>query len=259
MCKKFTAGKLAETDKNVVKQSITRKCIHSADGAIEVAKYICNEIIVNTKSRHVATMFYYNDYIGRMKEWQDLPWYSRLGEPPEPMLGSALVYWTTQVRQDGPWDHKPIIRKKFQNIAIERPLKSGRVSESHYHKYKDYDLFYDLWSNIHYGYVGMASGFTESLLLDGAGLEQIATDFLDGKNRSVEQRGNTGKLRDYDNVEDRECITLGIKLYKKYKTKNVGDLSYQNILDGLVAIHSLDGSRLHHVCFDKSTAKYTEK
>ncbi|MOA31335.1 hypothetical protein D3C78_1524870 [compost metagenome] len=47
-----------------------------------------------------------------------------------------------------------------------------------WHKHGKQDYSYDIWSNIHYGYVGMAGGFSESLLLDGAGLEQIASDSL---------------------------------------------------------------------------------
>ena len=42
------------------------------------------------------------------------------------------------------------------------------MSESYYHKYKEYDFYLDVWSNIHYGYVGLSVGFTEDLLLKGS-------------------------------------------------------------------------------------------
>ncbi|MDH1262060.1 polymorphic toxin type 44 domain-containing protein [Pseudomonas sp. GD03944] len=40
------------------------------------------------------------------------------------------------------------------------------------------DYVYDIWSNIHYGYVRRAGFFSESVLPDGAGLEQIASDSI---------------------------------------------------------------------------------
>ena len=46
------------------------------------------------------------------------------------------------------------------------------------HKLGGFNYYHDIWSNIHYGYVGTAAGFTESELLDGAGLKQIVTDLL---------------------------------------------------------------------------------
>ncbi|WP_241150813.1 polymorphic toxin type 44 domain-containing protein, partial [Pseudomonas viridiflava] len=63
--------------------------------------------------------------------------------------------------QNRPWDHKPIIRRTIGGI---------------WHKQGKYDYFYDIWSNVHYGYVGMAGGLSESVLLDGAGAEQIILD-----------------------------------------------------------------------------------
>ncbi|UMP97053.1 polymorphic toxin type 44 domain-containing protein [Klebsiella pneumoniae] len=32
-------------------------------------------------------------------------------------------------------------------------------------KFKQHDYFYDVWSNIHYGYVGRSVGFSEAILL----------------------------------------------------------------------------------------------
>ncbi|OSI13837.1 polymorphic toxin type 44 domain-containing protein [Neisseria dumasiana] len=260
---KTTKGRFVKGDNYLVVQKITQPCEHKIDGAIEVAEYIVEEIKRNVKSKQTEQIRYYNDYSVRMKEWQALPWYRRLGQPPQPMLMEAMTVWTMMVRQDGPWDHKPIIRKKFSNFAVKnRPLSdkpNATLSQSHYHKYKKHDYFYDVWSNIHYGYVGMACGFSADLLLDGAGLEQIGTNILSGRSAQKTGKDQTGKLRDYDNIADRETIALGINLFKNFGIKNVSKLTIDHVLNGLEKISYLDDARLIHLCYDKSNTRFTKK
>ena len=63
------------------------------------------------------------------------------------------------VRQQGPWDPKPEIARLFKY--------SQEIGGEWY--------YYDIWGNIMFGYLGAASGFSESALLDGAGIEQIGS------------------------------------------------------------------------------------
>ena len=215
-------------------------CPHGEDGAIKVAEYIVEEIKKNVVSQYAKNMRYCNDLEGRLKEWQSLPLLQRALTPvPEPMFGTAIGIWTERVAQNRPWDHKPIIKKLFKTSAVKRVInpKTGTVGESQYHKYKTHDYFLDVWSNIHYGYVGMSSGFDESTLLDGAGLEQRGTNFLRGE-VSV-RTGNTGGQRDWDNIADRETISLGISLFRKYGTLANG-LTAQVVLNSLERIKSLE-------------------
>ncbi|UTO05414.1 polymorphic toxin type 44 domain-containing protein [Moraxella sp. FZLJ2107] len=65
---------------------------------------------------------------------------------------------------------------KNSKITVHRPTQRGIPSESHYHKYKDYDYFYDVWSNIHYGYLGLSVGFSEKVLLSGSWVQQVGSD-----------------------------------------------------------------------------------
>lgn len=44
-------------------------------------------------------------------------------------------------------------------------------------KHGEYDYFYDIWSNIHYGYVGVALGFSAAEMINGAGLAQALDDY----------------------------------------------------------------------------------
>lgn len=83
--------------------------------------------------------------------------------------GIALSLWIGIVDTGNPWDHKWQLVKddrfnKNSKITVHRPTQRGIPSESHYHKYKDYDYFYDVWSNIHYGYLGLSVGFSEKSL-----------------------------------------------------------------------------------------------
>jgi hypothetical protein len=68
---------------------------------------------------------------------------------------SALIAWAAKVRQNGDWDHKPKIAQRFH------PRVPG--GQQHWHLYGKTLYFYDVWSNIHYGYVGRAAGFSEKV------------------------------------------------------------------------------------------------
>lgn len=124
------------------------------------SSYIANEINKNIRHPAVIKMKALNSYDAEAEARRhfELPLSQRLGIPPDfyrielVKKAEALVLWTERVGQNRPWDHKPIIRETIGGIR---------------HKQGDYEYFYDIWSNIHYGYVGMAAGFSETLLLDG--------------------------------------------------------------------------------------------
>ena len=61
-------------------------------------------------------------------------------------------------------------------------------------------------------HVDLAAKFTEDVLLDGAGLEQIGTDLL-RRRWPTRSRGIQG-LRAYDDPSDRAAISLGVELYR---------------------------------------------
>ncbi|WP_325166769.1 polymorphic toxin type 44 domain-containing protein [Pseudomonas sp. LAM2023] len=114
-------------------------------------------------------------------------------------------------RQDRPWDHKLAIAERFGGVW----QKQGEV-----------DFYYDIWSNIHYGYVGRAGGFSESVLLDGAGLEQISSDSIrkvrkwdehSGPHRSADIEG----LRAWDDIGDRVAISIGVKLHEMHPSGGI--------------------------------------
>ncbi|AVO59737.1 polymorphic toxin type 44 domain-containing protein [Pseudomonas chlororaphis] len=228
------------------------KACTDPDRMEELSSYIAGEMNRNINSPSVRQMKDLNSFspTAETKKYKELPFYLRIGQSPDfysLALGKrakALAIWTERVGQNRPWDHKPIIRRTIGGI---------------WHKQGDYDYFYDIWSNIHYGYVGMAGGFSESVLLDGAGIEQIGSDAarkveemykkpkaeweLPGPRRSADIEG----MRAWDDAPDRTSISIGIKLYRQHPH---GGVTAKMIMDEVLAVPLQEwrkGARVH-VC-----------
>ena len=104
----------------------------------------------------------------------------------------ARWLWSKQVKTGAPWDHKAQIRKNFgkwQQIGI------------------DYFYFYDIWSNIHYGYIGRLVGFSQTELKLGAGAAQIVA-----RTSSPEWSSSN-----FDDPSDQAAILIGITLYNTHQ------------------------------------------
>lgn len=214
------------------------QCNHK-DGAKIVAEYIVNEIKTNTRSKIADSIRYYasyEEYEKRYEEWKKRTLLGQLLTQPEPQnLLKAKMLWTERVFAKRPWDHKPKIRDRFRHLAVERTNPQTQVVyKSYYHKYKDYDYFYDVWSNIHYGYVGLSVGFDEDMLLNGADLAQI-----------IDSKGNNAG----DTDDDKTSIKIGFTLYYKYG-KYADGLTANDILEALDAAIMTE-SKLKHVCLAK--------
>lgn len=214
------------------------ECTHS-DGAIKVAGYILNEIKTNVKSTTADDIRFHIDkdiHEQRMKEWEALPWYLK-SAPPKYDLLSASAIWFMAVKTGAKWDHKPKIRDMFSSVAVARPLPdSGTNSKSYFHKYKGNDYFYDVWPNIHYGYVGLSVGFSEDWLLLGSTIEQWRTS----------KEGNA------DPADDITCMKIGMALYRQYG-KYAESLTVNHIINALEAASgdSLSVSKQTHWCWNE--------
>ena len=226
------AKKLRTDDKPV------HNCNHTA-GAIKVAEYILNEIKTNVRSSTaeiIRNLIDEETLKQRRAEWNKLPWYAKLAPPPQPDLVAAMALWYQTVKTGSTWDHKQVIRCLFKSVAVARPLKSKRLSESYYHKYKVHDFFLDVWSNIHYGYVGLSVGFSQELLLKGSTWEQSMTP------------GTIGG----DTLDDITSMEIGFLLYHRYG-KYAEGLTCQSILDALsnALFSEPSNSRKTHWCWDE--------
>ncbi|MGC0826243.1 polymorphic toxin type 44 domain-containing protein [Pantoea agglomerans] len=221
-------------------------CQHT-DGAVKVADYILNEIKTNVKGQIAKTIRNYIDdeTINKtLNEWGKLPFYAKLGPRPQPHMAEAIIVWYQTVKTRSVWDHKPKIRDKFGSVAVARPLPSNTPSKSYYHKYKQYDYFYDVWSNIHYGYVGLSVGFSEELLLSGSTWEQNMTP---------------GAVGD-DTLDDVTSMKIGFALYHQHG-KMAETLTTTDILNALdnTPVKSLPVSKQKHWCWNERNPDKVEQ
>ncbi|MDF2265242.1 polymorphic toxin type 44 domain-containing protein [Streptomyces coacervatus] len=77
-------------------------------------------------------------------------------------IGVVLAAWYENVKSGGPWDHKPKIENEVGlDSSVDFYFKVPSDARGR-------EVYYDIWSNIHYGYVGRAWGFTRGWLQFGA-------------------------------------------------------------------------------------------
>lgn len=151
--------------------------------------------------RYDATVDYmYGEMKGNLnsEEFKDIKGYLDLvSDPPlfsDPnaslgYLTAAATKFYNQVKTGGPWDHKPILREKLgleEGVDLRFPVRGDT----------EHEVFYDIWSNIHYGYIGTAAGFGEGELQKAADISEHGT----GKNDPA----------------DKLTVQIGIDLWNKY-------------------------------------------
>lgn len=244
------------TNPDTVKdQAISRKdCPHKIDGAIKVAEYIVDEIKRNVKSLVAQKIRYHlTGEIGAEleKEFQKLDKILEdlskkangryLGPVNHRTRSQALAYslWYEKVNDKKDWDHKPEIVKLFGAISVTRPLDEQGLKQpksNFFHKYKGFDYFYDIWSNIHYGYVGMSVGFSEKALLLGSNIQQTFNKVAKGA----------------DTPDDITTMKMGFELYKRFG-KYAENLSVKDIielLDQTPSSPNFPYSKQTHWCFN---------
>ncbi len=202
------------------------------DEMTPIAQYMTREILDNSNGADVVRMRENNRFSanGCIADYQKLPWYRQLlqlGITPGQCIDieanarlAALISWGLLVRQDGKWDHKPIIAKNFHPRVPN--------GQQHWHALDKTLYFYDVWSNIHYGFVGKAAGFSDSVLLDGAGLEQIGSNL--GRWTAPQRDSTVNGLRAFDNPEDRAGIEMGISLFFNHRTTLTAQLLLRSIV-----------------------------
>lgn len=114
-----------------------------------LVNYIHKEMVDNAKSVAVSQMRKLNDTF--------------VGSP------IANKMWYDKVASDQPWDHKWKLRDLYE---LQRRGTSEYQGSSDFYSpmpAAPASISYQVWSNIHYGYVGKEAGFTETWLQFGAG------------------------------------------------------------------------------------------
>lgn len=220
-----------------------RVCDHP-DRMEELATYIADEMNRNIHHSSVSEMkeLLSYDVAKETRKQMDLPWYAQVGATSPQAIGAAngaaaMAIWTERVGQNRDWDHKPKIYARFG---------------TYYQKQDKYDYFYDIWSNIHYGYVGRAGGLSESVLADGAGVEQIASDAIRKVFEWTKRRGpyatpSVDGMKAYDDAPDRISISIGIELFAEHPN---GGITAKMIMEKVLAVKPEDWGDgvIVHVC-----------
>jgi len=135
----------------------------------ELLDYMYGEMITNAQSQIVKSI---KAELAKGNEWL------------------AYFIWWNAVRDHAMWDHKPKLQRKFN-------LKD---SDDYYFPIRgdtEHEYFYDIWSNIHYGFVGSAANFDADTL-----------------HKYAESRGvGAGKTDEGDKLS----VQIGIDLWHKYQ------------------------------------------
>jgi hypothetical protein len=155
-----------------------------------IVPFMHKEMIVNAASPDVQELQTLNS---GPDKWTSVLIGSQGGDPGATALGmhvAALMKWRNLVRSGAKWDHKNLIRNMLS-------LKKG---DFHFPILgdPDHEYYYDIWSNIHYGFVGTAAGFSEWELQKGAAMGGAA-----GTNDDI----------------DVETVQIGIDLWNRYGLK----------------------------------------
>ncbi|EPC01926.1 hypothetical protein L861_19950 [Litchfieldella anticariensis FP35 = DSM 16096] len=229
-------------------------CRHP-DQAVKIAAWMVQEIQKNAVSDAALRMKRQNAYSAEqeLSKWQregeELGFLQQIGRAvvkpgfydiEHAQQRAAWSTWTWMVMQGHAWDHKSDIQDKFHTL--------GKSSYQYHHKYKNHEYFYDIWSNIHYGYMGLFCGFSRDALLDGAGLEQVGSDlrrFQLPTDRSVV---NGEELRRFDDITDALSIRIGYDLFDAFPDPQ--HLTPQILLDRIEAApYPMEvGSKVLHDC-----------
>jgi hypothetical protein len=150
--------------------------------AAEIANSMASEMVTNANSSTCANI---------RAKWQS-NW-------PNDKL-DALRMWSDMVGYGKPWDHKKFLRDGY--------------GEWHQDTDRNVQWYFDIWSNIHYGYVGRACGFSVGTLLNGAGLAQLLGSNVPGGFWGWLERASThGIIPALDDSSDQYACTIGTVLW----------------------------------------------
>ena len=158
---------------------------HPYPPVINTASYICEEIKRNVNTIEAKELIYllnhYNkaqtsqkQVLKKMTLWGRaavstfVPIYITANTVSDKISGRIQAYqkWKGLVAAKKRWDHKEKI-KKLQG--------SDWACDSN----TQLKFMYDIWSNVHYGFVGRYVGFTAFELINGAGFAQLGVTITD--------------------------------------------------------------------------------
>ena len=154
-------------------------------------------------------------------------------------LINATAIFISLVKRRGRWDYKDTLRKRGRLIKAKK--KNGDLLLlTPIRGDSEYLYFFDIWGNIHFGFVGLASGFNDDFLLAGSRLNDLATfgeeileDVIEGEVGVEDIPSEIGEAIISSN-NDKLSVDIGLEL-------------------GRGGNFSLNPSKLHSEIFNKRT------
>ncbi|MCF3183120.1 hypothetical protein IPZ70_24730 [Streptomyces polychromogenes] len=162
----------------------------------DAEKWIFEEMKRNSKS----------DTVRQIKSLLDKPEWYEVGRDYGSDITTALAMWGVKVAPGQEWDHKPQLQARYGLQTLD----------DYYFKQPgtNREVFYDIYSNVHYGYVGRAAGFDADTLIKGASLGETV-------------------LTGDDDQGDQITMWVGIDLYDKYGANLTEEQLRQGINDAM--------------------------
>ena len=158
------------------------KYIQLGFDAVDVANYMAEEINNNIELKNTEDMAKNNKLIKTFK-------------------------WFNSVRSDEEWDHKWQLSALFPSMGLSR---------RYYHMYNNTEIYYDIWSNIHYGVIGsIVYNHDYEYILNGAGQAQrwSGGNVIDKASVLWDYFSGLKKGSEHDDPKDKFYIIEGIRLY----------------------------------------------
>jgi hypothetical protein len=174
--------------------------------AEDVADLIRERMAADRASADFNSIKKKNDLAEQMYR-QALDVYYGIGEPEWSAMGASwediqgLLAFRNMVKGGAAWDYKKAIRDEYGKWSADP--KRGVV------------YYFDIWGNIHFGYIGTAIGFTETRLLDGAGIAHAIENKSQPLSKIIAAVINGGG-RKFDDPLDQVAIRVGIGLWKRH-------------------------------------------
>ncbi|CAM5385528.1 hypothetical protein GCM10010343_46140 [Streptomyces avidinii] len=162
----------------------------------DAEKWIFDEMKRNAKS----------DTVGQMRSLLNKPEWYEFGRNYGSDINAALTMWGVKVAPGQDWDHKPQLQERYDLQTLD----------DYYFKQPgtNREVFYDIYSNVHYGYVGRAAGIDADTLIKGASLGETL-------------------LTGDDDQGDQITMRIGIDLYDKYGDNLTEEQLRQGINDAM--------------------------